>query len=78
MPIISYTVTKEVSEEALATINDREEYAFTCLVDPYLFEDAVPDESIKLTMTFGDTPDIVYDFETLRLKYDSEEGDSDE
>ncbi len=78
MPTISYTVTKEVSEEALATIHDREEYAFACLVDPYLFEESVQDEAIKLVLTFSDTPDLVYDFETLRLKYDSDEDDSDE
>jgi hypothetical protein len=77
MPIISYTITREVSEEFLASIPDRAEYAFTVMIDPYMAEDLSDPESDKIFMTISDEPEVIYDFDKLRKIYDPADEDSD-
>ena len=78
MPSITYTVTEEVSEEFLAAIPDRAQFAFEALIDPYLIE-SQSNGNLACQMTFSDAPDTIYDFDELRAIYDPiDEEDSDE
>ena len=78
MPTITYTVVEEVSEEFLAAIPDRAQFAFEALIDPYLIESSSAG-LVGCQMIFSDVPDTVYDFDELRSIYDPiDEEDSDE
>lgn len=78
MPTITYTVIEEVSEEFLAAIPDRAQFAFEALIDPYLIE-SQSEGIVSCQMIFSDVPDTVYDFDELRPIYDPiDEDDSDE
>lgn len=78
MPSITYTVTEEVSEDFLAAIPDRAQFAFEALIDPYLIE-SQSNGNLACQMTFSDVPDTIYDFDELRAIYDPiDEEDSDE
>ena len=78
MPTISYTVTKEVDVEFLASIASRADYAFAIMTDPYIAEGLFDPDLVKVTMTFGDEPKVVYDFDKLRAVYEQNGEASDE
>jgi len=75
---ITYTVTEEVSEDFLAAIPDRAQFAFEVFIDSYAIE-SQSSGNIACQMTFSDAPDTIYDFDELRSIYDPiDEEDSDE